>query len=118
MTNLIQIQLKDKTIEIPTNNLPIFDFSLADDQFNKNIYKMNLRVSKITNDDALQPFKYDYLKEYWEQIKNINTDDIDKIVIIQNNNIIYNFTNIKMITYKIDFLDSQLGESLEFSISK
>lgn len=117
--NIVKIHLiNNNIVTIPVHELPIFDFSLNDNQSILDYYTVYLRVSKITNNDNSFPFKYDYLKEVWDQLKDYTPNQIVKIEIIQDNNIIQTFENILKIYYKVDYLNPQLGEYLEIIIKK
>lgn len=118
--NLIKLYFKNNnSVIIPVSDLPVFDFSLVDNTDN-NYFIVKMRISKNENSniDNTQPFKYDYLREIWNEIKQYSTSDIEKIEIIQDDVIAYTMTNVIKVYYQIDFLDRQLGEFLEFTMRK
>ena len=118
--NLIKIYLNNgNNIVIPASDLPVFDFSLVDNA-DANYFTIKMRLAKNidSNENPEIPFKYDYLKEIWNEIRQYSTKDIEKIEIIQDNTVVYIMTNITKVYYQIDFLDRQLGEYLEFTMHK
>lgn len=114
MENLIKIYLNDNnTIIIPVSELPVFDFTLTDNA-EVNYYSIKMRIAKNTGERV----KYNYLEEIWKEIQKYPAKEINKIEIIQSDSVVYTMKNVFKIYYQIDFLDTYLGEYIEFNMRK